>query len=564
MEEHGVDPAEIRDRLLTAGERLGWQFRDRHALWRHWTTPRPERGGALHPIVRYVLIAGLCLYAVVAALVTLAVWAFSLVKPTTHWPEVIGAWLVFLVLAAVYALLTRGVPSLGHAALVARWERERDAHNATERARVDSMDEWGAVRTLPGTRRIDVFGGEHQGWAAFLTTFGCSLLAEQSPVVLLDITQVGVGAELCQVARQAGIDSHVELLPDQAGVSTLLAGLSPTDVKDVLVEAIHGDDPGHDRDERLLDDRILTSICAELRPNPTLARIHGALRQMLGEPGLHPSQYDRLQRLEAYLAHLSELPTAESGAPAPVAATPGLTCFAVTQRGSQLATELIVDLLGQWLIRSLKNVRPGQAPRTVIIAGADSLRAPHLELVSTLCDSLGFRLVLLFQHLRDAGSTLLGGGRATLFMRLGNYEEAERAANFIGRGYRFELARITTEHGHSDTATRSTSRSGEMLVPWPRRWGSSRSRAVSTSWSYAETSQRVQELFVEPTHLQALPPTAFLLVQHVADQRVLAVAADCNPDLLSLPRVSTQPLPDPARENALDGQPRLLTRRTVK
>lgn len=82
-------------------------------------------------------------------------------------------------------------------------------------------------------------------------------------------------------------------------------------------------------------------------------------------------------------------------------------------------------------------------------------------------------------------------------------------------------------------------------------WGSSRTRAHQTSWNYAEMRQRVYELFVEPTHLQALPPTAFILVQHVADRQVLAVAGDSNPDLLSLPRVSTQPLPEPGQVSAL-------------
>src|SRR5207244_2082090 len=100
--------------------------------------------------------------------------------------------------------------------------------------------------------------------------------------------------------------------------------------------------------------------------------------------------------------------------------------------------------------------RPGQARRTVVVAGADGLRARHLERVAALCDSLDFRLVLLFRHLRDAGSALLGGGRATIFMRLGNYEEAERASSFIGRGYRFELARIVTGQGQGDTRAQST------------------------------------------------------------------------------------------------------------
>jgi hypothetical protein len=549
-----VDPADIRRRLFSVGERLGWQFRDRHRFWRHWTAPRPERGrGPLLNVVVAVLAIGLLLYAAVLGASTFGEVVINRSTGRQDW-AVVPFWLLFALLVGAEILLLRGVPHARHTLVLAQWERDRDAHNATERTRVDAIDEWGAVRTLPGTRRIDVYGGEHDGWTAFLTTFGTSALAEQTPLVVLDLTQTGVSAELCQVAQQSGVACHVELLPDQLAVSSLLDGLTPDDVKDVLVEAISND--------RVLDDRILAAVYEALQPNPTLSRLHDALRVLLGASSHLTEEemarveavftedqrrrlHDRIQRLEAHIVHLVELP---SGRPAATAAN--LTCLAITGTGSQVTTELLTDLLGQWLIRSLKNVRPAQSPRTVVVAGADRLNARHLEQVATLCDSLGFRLVLLFQHLRDSGSTLLGGGRATVFMRLGNYDEAERAANFIGRGYRFELARVTTEHGRSDTTSRSTSRTGEILSPWARRWGTSRSRAHETSWSYAETRQRVHELFVEPTHLQALPPTAFVLVQHVADRQVLAVAADCNPDLLSLPRVSTQPLPEPDQVSA--------------
>lgn len=550
-----VDPADIRRRLFSAGERLGWQFRDRHRFWRHWIAPRPERRrGPVVTIVLVVYAAVLLFFAVVLGAASFGEAVGPQRIGRADWSTIGLYWLLFALLVAGFLALLRGVPHARHALMLAHWERGRDAHNAAERARVDAIDEWGAVRTLPGTRRIDVYGGEHEGWTAFLTTFGTSMLAERTRMVVLDLPGTAVSAELCQIAQQSGVDCHVELLPDQIGVSSLLDGLTPSDVKDVLIEAIS--------DDRVLDDRILTAVFEALQPNATLPRVHEALTVLLGGPGRSGAEetarvrelfaedqlrrlHDRIQRLEAHLAHLTELPTGRQAAPAAQ-----LTCFSITQRGSQLTTELVVDLLAQWLIRSLKNVRPGRSPRTIVVAGADRLGARHLEQVAALCDSLGFRLVLLFRHLRDAGSALLGGGRATVFMRLGNYEEAERAANFIGRGYRFELSRITTEHGESDMAARTTSTTGEFLSPLTRRWGSSRTKAHSTSWNYAETRQRVHELFVEPTHLQALPPTAFVLVQHVADRQVLAVAADCNPDLLSLPRVSTLPLPDPNQASA--------------
>lgn len=457
------DPAaDVRRRLFSAGERLGWQFRDRHHFWRHWTLPRPERRATLSPSMRAVITVlgiGILIGALLAGLGTIGVWWFSLIGEGTEWPMVIAAWLVIAAVGVVFVLvlLTRGTPPRRHALMVAQWERDRDAHNSAERDRVDVLDEWGAVRTMPGTRRIDVYGGEHEGWTAFLTTFGTSALAEGTPLVVLDLSQTSVTAELCQVAQQSGVEGHLEWLPDQLGASSLLDGLGPRDVKDVLVEAIHGDRPERSRDERMLDDRMLTGVWEAQGPNPTLPGVLKALQDLQTRGEEDPA---RIQRLEAHLAHLAELPTGQ-----PAAAAARLTCFSVTPRGSQLTTELIVDLLGQWLIRSLKNAQRGQSPRTIVVAGADRLNAKHLEQVASLCDALGFRLVLLFQHLREAGATLLGGGRATVFMRLGNYEEAERAANYIGRGYRFELARITTEHGESDTQSRTTSRGGELMQP---------------------------------------------------------------------------------------------------
>jgi hypothetical protein len=538
------DPAEdIRRRLFSAGERLGWQFRDRHRFWQHWTMPRPERG--LSPLLKIVLAVfglGLVLAAFVLTLATFGDYVIARNTGQVDWMIAVW-WLLLVLVAAVLFILWRGVPRATHALMVAQWERDRDAHNAAERARVDALAEWGAVRTLPGTRRIDVYGGEHEGWTAFLTTFGTSALADQTPLVVLDLSQTSVSAELCHVAQRSGVDSHLEFLPDQLEASSLLDGLDRQDILDVLVEAIHGDHSERSRDERVLDDRILRAAWEAQGQNPTLP----GLLQALGDLRARGEQdAARLQRLEAYLAHLAQLPTGQ-----PAASAQRLTCFAVTPRGSQLTTELVVDLLGQWLVRSLKNAQSGQSPRTIVVAGADHLKAKHLEQVASLCDALGFRLVLLFQHLRESGATLLGGGRATVFMRLGNYAEAELAANFIGRGYRFELARITSEHGEADTTSRTTSRGGEALHPWDRVWGSSSTRAHQTSWNYAEMRQRVYELFVEPTHLQALPPTAFILVQHVTDRQVLAIAGDSNPDLLSLPRVSTQPLPEPGQVSAL-------------
>src|SRR5262249_49541780 len=155
-----------------------------------------------------LLAVGLILFGTLMVLLTVGAWAYSALGETS-WFTVIAGWLLLAALTIGFILLTRRTPRDRHTALVAQWERARDVHNAAERARVDAIDEWGAVRTLPGTRRIDVFGGEYQGWSAFLTTYGASLLGEQTPVVVLDLSHVNVSAELCDVAAEAGVDTHV-------------------------------------------------------------------------------------------------------------------------------------------------------------------------------------------------------------------------------------------------------------------------------------------------------------------------------------------------------------------
>ncbi len=552
--------------LLSPGERLGWHFRDRHKFWRHWDKPPPALPKGDKVLRNFVIAAvvGFSLY----LLGTCSATAQS--SPLSDkLTAVVVLWVVFVLPVGAFAAYPmwrrRHGPTttVDPRQLLAEWERARDAHNAAERERVDAIPEWGAVPTLPGTRRIDVFGGSHGGWTAFLTTLGSSMLAEEPPVVVIDLSQAGVAMELCSVAHGAGVDYRLELLPDQISSSTLLRGLSASELKDVLVEAIHGDNPDGNRDERMIDDRVLGVICGALGPNPSLPRIHEALLRLLKKPDLRPAhlqpaEFDRiptlfsseyithssarLQRLDAYLAQLAEF-QAPVSSDFPDAAR--LMCFAVTPRGSQVATELAIDFLGQWVIRRLRSIE-GTGRHTIIVVGADALKLRHLDRLATQCERLGFKLVLMFQHLRETGATLLGGGRAAVFMRLGNYEEADRAANFIGKGFKFELSQITTGHSESETLTQTTSRGGEKswFVPFERTWGESLSRATSTSWNYGETWQRVQELFVQPTLLQGLPSTAFLLVQHLPDDRVLRIAGDCNPDILTLPRVSTTPLPD--------------------
>ena len=209
--------------------------------------------------------------------------------------------------------------------------------------------------------------------------------------------------------------------------------------------------------------------------------------------------------------------------------------------------------------------------------GADEISRPHLERLAGACERRGVPLTLLFRHLRDTGLGMLGGGSAA-FMRLGHHAEAEQAAAYIGRQHQFMLSQVTATLGGSDTHT-LTQTEGQTVTDtihigghpgWKaaaqrhlrneghdesrrysrsrsvsRNWSTARSWAESTNWSNAEASQRVYEYTVEPTVLQNLPDQALLLVTRGSGGPVLT-SVECDPAIVTLPRVSSAPLPDPA------------------
>jgi hypothetical protein len=214
---------------------------------------------------------------------------------------------------------------------------------------------------------------------------------------------------------------------------------------------------------------------------------------------------------------------------------------------------------------------------------------------------------------------MIGGG-AVAFMRLGNHEDATRAADFIGRDHRFVLSQITknvggneshtsTEtEGTGDSETYSTSRTtgtsrswgtsrssgstysgGEMFGLFPdrstnyqrgsnrggststsdttgtstatsRNWSAAYSYAEGTNWSDADTTQRVYEYAVEPVTLQHLPDHALLLVESAPGGGRTITPVECDPAIITLERVTTGPLPDPpAPQPAIPGPGPALT-----
>jgi hypothetical protein len=162
---------------------------------------------------------------------------------------------------------------------------------------------------------------------------------------------------------------------------------------------------------------------------------------------------------------------------------------------------------------------------------------------------------------------MIGGG-ATAFMRLGNHQEAEQAASFIGRHHKFVLSGFTATMGRSRTTTRSeehgygTSQShgSSATHGWSEgdhlgadtysgsstrnresgrseNWGSSRSWADGTEWSDAASYQRVYEYAVEPALLQNLAEHAVLLTSRNPVSAGLQ-PVECHPAIITMPSVT--------------------------
>lgn len=457
-----------------------------------------------------------------------------------------------------------------------RWETDRQRHEAEQEELLEATAEWTPVGVAPQPR-IDVFGGTLRSWCGLLTTFLTSVVHPGRAVIAIDLTTAEIVEEarhLCSLAQRS---TQVVPLPDAASLHQLLRDVDGGAFADILVDLVHGSSGAERGEDRVLDARILRSICGALEPHVTPGRVQHAIRELLGEPVSDPvlgdaerervtsslfseefiqQTHGRFRVLEAYVSQLNG--DGEAGEASDVA-TASLQCVVLSRRGEATA-DLYANLAIQWVTREVQR-RPVQ---TVVVAGADRVPLPLLERLSQRCEEGHVQLVVLFQHLRDDVTRFVGGGRAAGFMRLGNHLEAEAAANFIGRGHRFVLSQVTRSHGgqsgESTSRQRGTGSSTSVqLVPgglmdlligpgatarnegYSTSWGSSLGFTEGTNWNVAESQQRVYEYQVEPVQLQGLPDYAMLLVTpEAAGARIRSV--ECSPDIATLPRVSPEAL----------------------
>ncbi len=537
----------------------------------------------------------------------------------------VGALVVSMIVAALVGAMWIGLVVAHRWAVRRYWQRSYQVYRATqlepwrtagvryeqeEHRRLAGISDWASARVTPGFRRVDVVGGNLFGWEALLTVTGSSILAEGGSLTVLDLTGDIVAGELVRGARALGREVAFALLPTELADVDLLAGLDVAQVVNLFVEARHGGPGQPERGTRAVDERILTAVCEVLAPGGlSMGRIAAGLRVLMDAPATDDVLTDReratlagetfsdeyrrqtfgnVKDLEAMAHPLSAMGTVSSG---PLEGQ--LRVVAMSSVWTSAQDDFLADLLVGWVARQVAE-DPRSVP-TLILAGAGRLALRHIHRLSDLCDRRGVRLVTMFRHWDQAADEVVGAGPVA-FMRLGNHQQAKRAAEFIGLEYRFELSQLTkslggqesvstadsesttegtggsqtTGNGYTDGQSRGnsgrpswwrwntdTSRSWNRsrskswnksdTTSWnrSRTWGRTVTESSGTNWSNTEGKQRVHEYRVEPEVIKNLPDYALLLVEPTGDGKPRQIrAVEVNPEIALLdaePLAGTDP-----------------------
>ncbi|WP_231861543.1 MULTISPECIES: hypothetical protein [Frankia] len=506
-----------------------------------------------------------------------------------------------------------------HEQAVVSWQAEIDAHIRADERRREAASAFFPIVTPAATPRVDVFGGDGNGWASLLATAGCSVLTGGTGILLVDLSERTVGGGLARLAGQARWPVESWDLPGQLDEVALLDGLGPREAGELVADAFGPTREGdQDHHRRALHADLVTTVGQVLGERLTFRRLAEGLRVLEGlddgtaaaalstaEAGAlvgRMNAFGRGERIPDELRYLrSSLealcpPDASAAAAARAAVgggrgagglrrlatwwpVQGLRVLATSSRTSsthhkELADRLVIQAVLHQLRR--RELAPAAGRDMLVVAGADHLGRPVLGGLARHAEIAGVRLVLLFERLADDAERVLGSqGGSTIIMRLGNGKDATTAAEFIGRGHRFVMSQVTTQVGrsfttgdsdsvgYSDGTSDTTGTSGgssrtydrTRLLPWlqntstntgwqesvttsrSQTWQRTTNTSVSDSTNDGSTTQRVYEFLIEPTTVQTLPTTAFLLISPV-DGPGRVTPGDCNPGTVLLPRVS--------------------------
>lgn len=472
-----------------------------------------------------------------------------------------------------------------------QWREAVAAHDEAERKRCYEDDVWFPLCPNGRPARVDVFGGTPAGWASLLVTAGSSFLGSGKSVLVLDLSEERVSTDLATLATTGGAAVEEIELPDDLASVDLIGDLDREAVTELLTSAINSvsTDQRGSRDVRAFDGDIISTVVSSLDAPYSFDKVASALRTLMGQyrdagplgdeerarlleevdfvGGTERAQ-DRLRMLRILMDLVRETGSSPDAKPLGTPAGNGLRVVATGGRNERKKS-FVDALVTQSLRYRLNPSHEGGNERVVVVVGADELGTETLERVAKRAARAHVRLVYLFEHLREEARTIVGAGASsTIFMQLGNDQEADAAANYIGRSHSFTLSQVSVSagrtltegrsvtHGRQDTISESFS--GRPLLffkNWYRdptktfgeSWATSSSQSESfseaTSEQESETAARVYEFTVEPTELQSLPQTAFFFIESSRDGRSVRLG-DCNPGILSFDRVADEPRPD--------------------
>ncbi len=364
-----------------------------------------------------------------------------------------------------------------HARQVRAWESRREAF--------DRQTQWYAV-SLPGQiDRVDVAGGTLAGWSALLTMIAAPRLSAGGDVTVLDLTEGAVAHDLIAVARRAGIEPLVWVMPGDLPRLDLGTGLGAGALADVLAATVAAcDEPGGGAPGGAggsatsvpVDHSILDRVLGVLGDSASIAQVTAALRMLaqVGDPRedlraglLTAGQLERvttlfgrgaadrvvIERAWAIESRLRKLEQLGSGT---TALPPSRLRVAwLDRRAGALGNRVLGTYLTVTLTHMLRQAPAGRRwEQTLCVLGADKLGADVLDRLTDACEISGTGLVVGYRSIPGHVRERLGRGNAAVaFMRLGNAEDARVASEQIGTEHRFVISQLTDTVGTSVTDT---------------------------------------------------------------------------------------------------------------
>jgi hypothetical protein len=361
-----------------------------------------------------------------------------------------------------------------HARQLRDWQARRLAYEAQKH--------WYAVPLPAGVNRVDVAGGTLSGWSALLTMTAAHRLAAGGEATVIDLSGGAVAADLVAVARAAGIEPAVWVLPADLPRLDLAASLGPADLADVLALSVAVAEDRGAADGLAVDTAILERTIGALgaHDGTGLASVTAALRALaqVGDPRadvaaglLTEQEVSQLAALfgkgaservvlERALSMESQLRKLSATGSEPIQPMRGrLRVVAIDKRVGPLSARL----LGSFVITALSHVL-AQAPagqpwqHALFLLGAERLRDDVLDRLTDVCEDSRSGLVLAYRSIPPQVRQRIGRGNACVaFMRLGNAEDAKAASEQIGTEHRFVLSQLTETVGTSVTDTTGVS-----------------------------------------------------------------------------------------------------------